>query len=68
MFTYFNVKASIYKCLKNRHIRLDTLSKQKLEKAQLTLSNNDRDLFLTALENPPAKNAKLNDAIACIKK
>ncbi|MCK4841066.1 MAG: DUF1778 domain-containing protein [Methylococcales bacterium] len=74
------------------HIRLDTLSKQKLEKAasyshkklsefvlsqslaaaetiitkhkQLTLSNNDWDLFLTALENPPAKNTKLNDAIA----
>ncbi len=74
------------------HIRLDTLSKQKLEKAasyshkklsefvisqsltaaesiireyeQLTLSNNDWELFLDALENPPAKNTKLNDAIA----
>ncbi len=31
---------------------------------QLTLSNNDWDLFLAALENPPAKNIKLNDAIA----
>ena len=66
------------------HIRLDTLSKQKLEKAasyshkklsefvlsqslaaaetiiseheHLTLSNNDWDLFLDALENPPTKN------------
>lgn len=76
------------------HIRLDTLSKQKLEKAasyshkklsefmltqslaaaeaiiseseheHLTLSNNDWELFLDALENPPAKNTKLNNAIA----
>ena len=74
------------------HIRLDTLSKQKLEKAasyshkklsefvlsqslaaaetiiskheQLTLSNHDWELFLDALENPPAKNKKLNEAIA----
>jgi uncharacterized protein (DUF1778 family) len=78
------------------HIRLDTLSKQKLEKAasyshkklsefvlsqslaaaetiiseheQLTLSNNDWELFLDALENPPAKNTKLNEAIALHKK
>ncbi len=78
------------------HIRLDTLSKQKLEKAasyshkklsefvlsqslaaaesiisqheQLTLSNKDWDLFLDALENPPAKNSKLNEAIALHKK
>jgi len=78
------------------HIRLDTLSKQKLEKAasyshkklsefvlsqslaaaetiiseheQLTLSNNDWELFLNALENPPAKNTKLNEAIALHKK
>lgn len=78
------------------HIRLDTLSKQKLEKAasythkklsefvlseslaaaeniiseheQLTLSNNDWELFLDALENPPSKNTKLNEAIALHKK
>jgi uncharacterized protein (DUF1778 family) len=78
------------------HIRLDTLSKQKLEKAasyshkklsefvlsqslaaaesiiseheKLTLSNHDWELFLDALENPPAKNAKLNAAIALHKK
>ncbi len=78
------------------HIRLDTLSKQKLEKAasyshkklsefvlsqslaaaeniiseheHLTLSNNDWELFLDALENPPAKKEKLNEAIALHKK
>ena len=78
------------------HIRLDTLSKQKLEKAasyshkklsefvlsqslaaaetiiseheQIALSNNDWELFLDALENPPAKNTKLNEAIALHKK
>ncbi len=78
------------------HIRLDTLSKQKLEKAasyshkklsefvlsqslaaaetiiyeheHLMLSNNDWDLFLDALGNPPAKNEKLNEAIALHKK
>ncbi len=78
------------------HIRLDTLSKQKLEKAasyshkklsefvlsqslaaaetiiseheHLTLSNNDWALFLDALENPPAKNKKLKEAVALHKK
>jgi uncharacterized protein (DUF1778 family) len=78
------------------HIRLDTLSKQKLEKAasyshkklsefvlsqslaaaeniiseheQLTLSTNDWELFLDALENPPAKNTKLKEAQALHKK
>lgn len=78
------------------HIRLDTLSKQKLEKAAsyshkklsefvlsqslaaaeniineheyLTLSNDDWELFLDALENPPAKNTQLNEAIALHKK
>jgi len=78
------------------HIRLDTLSKQKLEKAanyshkklsefvlsqslaaaetiiteheQLTLSEPDWNLFLDALENPPAKNAKLTDALALHKR
>lgn len=74
------------------HIRLDALSKQKLEKAasyshkklsefvlaqslaaaeniineheQITLSPADWTLFLDALENPPAKNAKLKQALA----
>lgn len=74
------------------HIRLDALSKQKLEKAasyshkklsefvlsqslaaaesiisqheQTTLSQSDWGLFLDALENPPAKNAKLKEALA----
>jgi len=74
------------------HIRLDALSKQKLEKAasyshkklsefvltqslaaaeniineheQISLSNADWALFLDALENPPAKNAKLKEALA----
>ena len=78
------------------HIRLDTVSKQKLEKAasyshkklsefvlsqslaaaetiiseheHLTLSQPDWDLFLDALENPPAKNAKLTEALALHKK
>lgn len=78
------------------HIRLDTLSKQKLEKAanyshkklsefvlsqslaaaetiiteheQVTLSQPDWNLFLDALENPPAKNPKLTDALALHKK
>jgi len=78
------------------HIRLDTISKQKLEKAagyshkklsefvlsqslaaaeniiseheHLTLSQPDWDLFLDALENPPAKNAKLTEALALHKK
>ena len=78
------------------HIRLDTESKQKLEKAasysheklsefvlsqsltatesviseheQITLSQPDWDLFLDALENPPAKNAKLTEALAFHKK
>jgi len=34
------------------------------EHEQLTLSNNDWELFLDALENPSGKNTKLNDAIA----
>jgi uncharacterized protein (DUF1778 family) len=34
------------------------------EHEQLTLSNSDWDLFLDALENPSAKNTKLNEAIA----
>ncbi|ATG90159.1 DUF1778 domain-containing protein [Methylomonas koyamae] len=74
------------------HIRLDAVSKQKLEKAanyshkklsefvltqslaaaeniineheNVTLSQTDWSLFLDALENPPARNAKLNDALA----
>lgn len=74
------------------HIRLDALSKQKLEKAasyshkklsefvltqslaaaeniineheQISLSNADWALFLDALESPPAKNAKLQQALA----
>ena len=74
------------------HIRLDALSKQKLEKAasyshkklsefvltqslaaaeniineheQISLSKADWALFLDALENPPAKNAKLQQALA----
>jgi len=78
------------------HIRLDTLSKQKLEKAatyshkklsefvlsqslaaaetiiseheKITLSQPDWDLFLDALESPPAKNAKLTEALALHKK
>lgn len=78
------------------HIRLDTVSKLKLEKAaryshkklsefvlsqslaaaetiiteheQLTLSQPDWNLFLDALENPPAKNKKLTDALALHKK
>lgn len=78
------------------HIRLDALSKQKLEKAasyshkklsefvlsqslaaadniiseheQITLSNADWELFLEALENSPAKNAKLKEALALHKK
>jgi uncharacterized protein (DUF1778 family) len=78
------------------HIRLDTVSKQKLEKAasysnkklsefvlsqslaaaeniiseheHMTLSQPDWDLFLDALENPPAKNAKLTEALALHKK
>ena len=78
------------------HIRLDTVSKQKLEKAasyshkklsefvlsqslaaaeniiseheHMTLSQPDWDLFLDALENPPAKNTKLTEALALHKK
>ena len=78
------------------HIRIDALSKQKLEKAasyshkklsefvlsqslaaaesiiseheQITLTNTDWALFLDALENPPAKNAKLKEALALHKK
>jgi len=78
------------------HIRLDTVSKQKLEKAasyshkklsefvlsqslaaaeniisvheHMTLSQPDWDFFLDALENPPAKNAKLTEALALHKK
>ncbi|WAR43252.1 type II toxin-antitoxin system TacA family antitoxin [Methylomonas rapida] len=74
------------------HIRLDAVSKQKLEKAanyshkklsefvltqslaaaeniinaheHVTLSQTDWSLFLDALENPPARNAKLKDALA----
>lgn len=74
------------------HIRIDSISKQKLEKAasyshkklsefvlaqslaaaeniineheQLTLSDADWMLFLDALENPPARNAKLQEALA----
>lgn len=74
------------------HIRLDALSKQKLEKAasyshkklsefvlsqslaaaeniineheQISLSEADWTLFLDALENPQAKNAKLTEALA----
>ncbi len=73
------------------HIRLDALSKQKLEKAasyshkklsdfvltqslaaaeniineheQISLSQADWTLFLEALENPPAQNAKLTEAL-----
>lgn len=73
------------------HIRLDTFSKQQLEKAarynhkslsefvlsqaltaaeqiiseheQITLSAADWDLFLDALENPPARNGKLKQAL-----
>lgn len=73
------------------HIRLDALSKHKLEKAasyshkklsefvlaqslaaaeniineheQISLSNADWTLFLDALETPPAKNAKLQEAL-----
>ena len=78
------------------HIRLDTVSKQKQEKAasyrhkklsefvlsqsltaaetviseheKITLSQPDWDLFLDALENPPAKNTKLTVALAFHKK
>jgi len=78
------------------HIRLDAISKQKLEKAasyshkklsefvltqslaaaetiiseheHMTLSQPDWDLFLDALENPPAKNKKLTNALALHKK
>jgi uncharacterized protein (DUF1778 family) len=78
------------------HIRLDALSKQKLEKAasyshkklsefvlsqslaaaesiiseheQMTLSQADWEQFLDALENPPAKNAKLKEAMVLHKK
>ena len=78
------------------HIRLDTVSKQKLEKAasyshkklsefvlsqslaaaeniiseheHITLSQPDWDLFLDALENPPAKNTKLTEALDLHKK
>jgi len=78
------------------HLRLDTVSKQKLEKAasyshkklsefvlsqslaaaeniiseheHITLSQTDWDLFLDALENPQAKNAKLTEAIDLHKK
>ncbi|NJA06953.1 MULTISPECIES: DUF1778 domain-containing protein [unclassified Methylomonas] len=74
------------------HIRLDALSKQKLEKAasyshkklsefvltqslaaaeniineheQISLSKTDWTLFLDALENPQAKNAKMQEALA----
>lgn len=74
------------------HIRLDALSKQKLERAAsyahkslsdfvlgqalhaadevihehetLELSQADWDLFLSALEHPPAPNAKLKRAFA----
>jgi uncharacterized protein (DUF1778 family) len=73
------------------HIRLDAVSKQKLEKAanyshkklsefvltqslaaaeniinaheHMTLSQPDWSLFLDALENPPARNTKLQDAL-----
>lgn len=78
------------------HIRLNALSKQKLEKSasyghkklsefilsqslaaaeliisereQMTLSQDDWELFLDALENPPAKKAKLKEAMALHKK
>ena len=78
------------------HIRLDAISKQKLEKAasysqkklsefvltqslaaadnsiseheQLSLSRGDWELFLEALENPPAINKKLTEAFALHKK
>ena len=77
------------------YIRLDTVSKHKLEKAasyshkklsefmlfqslaaeniisdheQVTLSQPDWDLFLNALEKPPAKNTKLTEALAFHKK
>lgn len=74
------------------HIRLDAVSKQKLEKAanyshkklsefvltqslaaaeniineheHVILSQTDWSLFLDALENPPARNTKLQDALA----
>ena len=78
------------------HIRLDTISKQKLEKAasyshkklsefvlsqslaaaeniiseheHMALSQSDWDLFLDALENPPAKKTKLIEALDLHKK
>ena len=78
------------------YIRLDTVSKHKLEKAasyshnklsefvlsqslaaaeniiseheHTTLSQPDWDLFIEALENPPAKNTKLTEALAFHKK
>ena len=38
------------------------------EHEQVTLSQPDWNLFLEALENPPAKNAKLTEALALHKK
>lgn len=38
------------------------------EHEQVTLSNSDWSLFLDALENPPARNAKLINALALHKK
>jgi uncharacterized protein (DUF1778 family) len=38
------------------------------EHEQITLSNTDWELFLDVLENPPAKNAKLKEALALHKK
>ncbi len=74
------------------HIRVDALSKQKLERAaayahkslsefvlgealnsadevireheSLTLSQDDWEVFLSALENPPEPNARLKQALA----
>ena len=78
------------------HIRLDSLSKQKLERAAayvhkslsefvlgqalqaandvihehetMTLSQDDWDVFMDTLENPPKPNAKLKQAFAERKK
>jgi uncharacterized protein (DUF1778 family) len=50
------------------HIRIDTVSKQKLERAAssthktLSLSQNDWDVFIHALDNPPKPNDRLKKA------
>jgi uncharacterized protein (DUF1778 family) len=46
-------------------LHLLPLAQQDLENQEkLTLSNRDRDLFLSALENPPKLKGKLKSAIA----